>query len=467
MDTKVTRGLGATLVLAALLVASGAACANPLFAGAEESHERIGQVRALKQEISLLNLLNGLYLSQDQVDRLVSLARRAVETRETFLQEMNAAAEAYVESLRTFREALYSPYGAGDEAQRTVLASEVQTEKTPIAGLMEQLGQIEDEARTGFSDGQLAIIADFKPCLIPPKNLADPVAVGQASTTEREEAVLDIIRRMPEDLYRDRADVLADRIVALGEIEKGKLPADVRANTVATYLAKMNEVRQMPKEDFELTRHEVAESFRFFDDDVTYHRGHTRDLGPVSRHFLNPTALEVLEKWRIARLQDSPDASKPLAGAAAAPGPDRPAQVQKGLVRYGQQAQRMLHERRRMGRLNPAKAGELARKLRATRDIASIEHRFCAVSDVCDALDEVAVTPMSVQAMFMRVRGLAVLKQVPLAGPKSPRLRQIQDVTGLGHHLAQARALADKADVEGAYVVLARVAHQLEQFQAP
>jgi len=435
-------------------------------APSDANTQKGNEIRQIKGEISLLNLLNGLYLSREQLDQLIDLAEQATELRGQYLADAAPDLDDYIGELSLFRKALYSPSGATQEEKNRVFKWERRVEIMPRDMVAEKLGRIEERVRTVLSDGQIAIIEEFKPCLIPPKNLANPVAVGQASTTEREEAALDIIRRMPDRLYKERRLPIATMIVHSGEREKGKVPEDVKTQMIETYIRKMDEARRMSDVDFELNRRELAEEFRLFDDDVTYHKGHQRDLGKISRFLLSDVAAAVLPAYRDARAGDLPETHLPKV-AEGDPTERRVALRAGTVMQYGRLTRELLNERQRMGRLNVNDRNRLLKTLGAIRDMESVEDQFYAVGAVADELNAITITKASVRSMMIRVLALSHVKRVPT--PPAPQAARpmwlFQDITGLGTKVHKARECVQEDRIEEAYATLADVAACLADFK--
>ena len=309
-----------TMMVLAIVVVCGVGAsvsAQPFFEP-DGRHPGVEKMKDVRDEISVLNLLNGLYLSGDQVDSLLGLAERAAKIHDEFRSGVEAESSRCNATLSSLRDALYAPGGSIREQQRDARLVVKRVEHEPKGEMMEELGAIEDEARTVLSDAQVAIIDDFKPCLVPPKKLSDPVAVGQASTTERQDRILRRVRRMGERRYANERESIAERIVRQGEREKGKMPEDVRRGMVAAYVKKLDHARGLSDVDFELTARDLAESFRLFDDDKTYAHGRTRRVGKISRFLLNARGADVLARWRAARADVRASYSQPTVESARA-----------------------------------------------------------------------------------------------------------------------------------------------------
>ena len=430
-----------------------------------EEREKVAETIRLKAEISLLNLLNGLYLSPDQLDKLIELADRAVEMHRGYATGLATEPEAYVRQLDALREALYTATGPSEDVKRRAVELEVKVDLGPKRRMADELGRLEDEARRVLNDGQVAIIEGFQPCLIPPRTLADPVAVGQASTTEREEITLDVIRRMPQSLYAQRRETIADTIVRRGEREKGQVPEDVRQGMVKTYLGKMDELRGLDEVDFDLKKKDLAEDFQLFDDDVTYRKGHTRELGQISRYLLNSSALDVMKRWREARVHD--EAETELSDVGDSAHADWKTKLYARLLAgYERMALALVRERMRIGKLDRTDGHNAQEALADARRIPDLEKRFAAIDSIIGKLNAIAVTKASVDAMSLKVACLSYQKRVPgVVQPRRGRARPFDDVTGLGEMVQQADQDAARGRITQAYSTLARVAEYLKQFK--
>jgi len=465
MKTKPIDAIAISVTLVIAVIGPGApVCSAPRPRLATEVPGEVDEARELKREISLLNLLNGLYLSQEQLDALIPLAERAAELRERYLAQLASEAEAYSRELETLRDALYSTTGTTPEQKERALSWERRVELEPRDRVAEALGRIEDQARQLLSDGQIAIIEGFKPCLIPPKNLADPIAVGQASTTGREEVALDVVRRMPASLYSQQREAIAEAVVRFAEREKGAMPEDVRSAMLETYLGKLDEVRALSAVDFELRKRELAESFQPFDDDVTYRRGHTRELGAISRYLLDRQAAEILKRWRRERAADLP--ATPVAAAVDTdPRSRRQQREDRGLERYGRVVTALIRERSRLGSLSSGERREMEQAVSDASALPSLEKQFAALAEIADQLNERRVTHLSVRSMMAQVVGLAHIKRVPgIVGRRRGPATPIEDITGLGRMVAEARQQMERGRTREAYASLARVAAYLHDF---
>ena len=71
----------------------------------------------IREEISILNLLRGLYLSKDQGQKLLVLAQKAQQLRESALAPFLKEKDQIFGSFSKLRDALYLAPGAEKEAQ--------------------------------------------------------------------------------------------------------------------------------------------------------------------------------------------------------------------------------------------------------------------------------------------------------------------------------------------------------------
>jgi hypothetical protein len=429
-------------------------------------------VAEIKNEISFLNLLNGLYLSQDQYDRLIPLAEQAAAIHQKYTEEFSLAADPYIADLSKLRDSLYKTLGPSEEIKTRAVSGDAKLQKHPREQMLEDLGKIEDQARMVFSDAQLTVIRDFKACLIPPKNLRDPAAVGQVSSTEKEESLLDVIRRMPESLYQKRKTPIAEAVIKCEEREKGQMPDDVRAKMTEAYIAKMDNVRALGSVDFNLKKKQHAENFVMFDEDVKYQKGLYRELGNINKYFLNRNGADALKKYRDARSMDmaetSPEAAQTALSSKNNPGKDIALEKDQTLKKYQQQAVQLLRERQKKGLVPQQQALKIDRTIKASEQKKDAFQRFQALEKVVDQLNAMDLTRASAESMFTKIRFLALLKNTPLPqGVRGTETRPapLMDPTGLGGAIDSARETLKKGDLPKAYASLQGISDEIRQFR--
>ncbi|MBU0617143.1 MAG: hypothetical protein KKI02_05460, partial [Planctomycetes bacterium] len=172
------------------------------------------EVQQLRAEINNWNLINGLHLSADQI-------------RETTALYDQAAAPTWEIMERDRRSGV--PHRA--------------------------LFALEREVEQVLNTGQREVLAEYKACLIPPKNLKDPVRVGQASDNSRYEQWLERARKLSRKELAGQIDQALEREAEnLGELSRSE-----RQKRVALLRKTVRQAAGMSDTEFELSKAELAE----------------------------------------------------------------------------------------------------------------------------------------------------------------------------------------------------------------
>jgi hypothetical protein len=129
------------------------------------------QVQTLREEITLLNLLNGLNLTDEQSRNILNLAKEASAIREGSLMENAQLLAEFKAALLNLREGLADKNWKPDSELEKRAGQLNHKLKETREKTSDRLQALAEEAKGVLTPGQLAIVADFKPCLIPPKDL--------------------------------------------------------------------------------------------------------------------------------------------------------------------------------------------------------------------------------------------------------------------------------------------------------
>ena len=178
--------------------------------------EQQAEVVRLRGEINNWNLINGLHLTRNQIDRIVALHDAAV------------------------------PNGRA-----------TQTSGQRATGVPRfLLTSLERSVEEVMNPGQRQVVGDYKACLIPPKNLKDPVRVGQASDRSHHERWLARARKASGP----RLIKLVDGALEAEAKHLGELSPAEHQQRKALLLKTARQVAKMSDADFELNKAELAES---------------------------------------------------------------------------------------------------------------------------------------------------------------------------------------------------------------
>jgi len=172
------------------------------------------EIRRLRAEINNWNLINGLHLSAEQIEQIVSRYEQAAAPSWQLVR------------------------------------------RDPRTGLTRQaLVKLEREVEKLLNSGQREVLAEYKACLIPPKKLKDPVRVGQASDYSRYERWLEVARKLPARRLGRHIDAVLER-----EAEHfGELSRSERQKRVILLRRTVAEAARMSDAEFEAAKAQLAE----------------------------------------------------------------------------------------------------------------------------------------------------------------------------------------------------------------
>lgn len=179
--------------------------------------------------------------------------------------------------------------------------------KEKVEDLKKKMGEQAVRAEKVFSQSQKKVIADFQPCLIPPRNLKNPERVGQADSSGLFENVLTRLREVPEWRFDTAFDRFFQRHMGKTELHLGPLDEEVRRKEKDRLYAVACQARRMSDVDFSLKRGELAQRMGeegLLKDD--------RDLASaafrrkLARLFLRPGTSEIYAQ-RLQLMQESSD----------------------------------------------------------------------------------------------------------------------------------------------------------------
>jgi len=274
----------------------------PSFANTAQAVPRVQgmeELEELREEISLLNLLRGLYLSEDQLMQLCEIAVEADNAVKSTASPILRDRKEIVATFADLRNRLFM--APGQETQSQQKAQQINDRlKEAQENVREHLARLETRMASVMTSAQLEIIEGFVPCLIPPRDLKNPVRVGQAGAAEGPLArMTELIYATPEDVWNERKMILIGKVVQKIEEESGKLSDAMRNDLLNRLSATAKKIRTTDPVDFALKKGDLADELLLIDHTRRGARGH-KALGKVGKWFLSETALRILPRWKDA-----------------------------------------------------------------------------------------------------------------------------------------------------------------------
>lgn len=274
--------------------------------------EEMKQIEALREDINLLNLLNGLNLTDEQSSRVMNLAAEARAVRQGSLEENAQLLNEFKETLFTLKEGIMDKNWRPDpEIEKKAGQLNHRLKELKEEGFT-RLQALEGEAKGVLTPGQLAIIEDYKPCLIPPKDLKSPTRAGQAFDTAPAERFLTRARSIPDERYARARDILTEGF--LDRLEKHLGPLPDKTAKREEVLRVIEQARAMTDEEFALEKEDMASKLAPRPEhqlpQADPRQGqrpafgfHGRGIDKVGRFLLDERIIPILEK-RLALSKD-------------------------------------------------------------------------------------------------------------------------------------------------------------------
>ena len=211
----------------------------------------LNEVEELKYDIHILNLLNVLYLTPDQIDGLLEVHDRRKDLFYEVKEHLIGNSEQAKSAFMALRHALLS--GRSPEERVTRLAQQSNRGMKEFG--FESLDKYKDLAREAedlLNESQKVIVEHYVSCLIPPQNAINPLRIGQSGGDKRGRKMLERVRQMSDDTYRQRKGGIVDRVY--GRMEKmAKGRPNSSLDGVRQKVGEMlDNVRAMSDTDFKL-----------------------------------------------------------------------------------------------------------------------------------------------------------------------------------------------------------------------
>ena len=290
-------------ITALVMVITGTAMAN--YDKPFMQHDKWDRIQDINFQISTLNLVNGLYLSEDQLKSLLDLARQS----KTALKEFKAEYAGTFKEMETAYKQLRNEVMVGTGISKTTKAKVETLHEKELQiqfAFGNKIGKLEEKAKNLLTENQLHVVKEFSPCLLPPQKLGEPTRAGQSRETDEIKNVLRNLREIQNEQWNAFKEILLESHVkkvepVFGLRTKTQNQAEKKrmANIIERARA-MNETTFEPKID-DLAREVIAPiahlqaSVRKIEPFAKRYHG----FGKVGKLLLDPRCVQIYEERLI------------------------------------------------------------------------------------------------------------------------------------------------------------------------
>lgn len=242
----------------------------------------------LRRQVQLLNLINGLELTPEQMHVILERARQAQEKREALWDQ--ADVEGMDAVLEEIRDALMAGQAISPELSERFFAIRADNERL-VEAYQEEAIRLAQEIEGILEEHQLYALEHYVPCVIPPPG---EVRIGQAQGAGGGVAALERLRAMPARRFERHKEEIARRVLErIREHMRGAVVLLDEEAELERITGLIEEARALSDVDFELQKEALAEELL-----APYRAAYPQADRTVviARHLLDPAIIPLLEE---------------------------------------------------------------------------------------------------------------------------------------------------------------------------
>jgi hypothetical protein len=269
------------LVVVSLPLVSGCQSLQPVSAQAPPERGD------LRREVQLLNLINGLELTPEQMRFILERAQQAQDKRDALRDQ--ADVEEMDATLGEIRDTLMAGQTISPELTERFFAARADNERL-LEAYRGEVTRLAGEVEDVLEEHQLYTLEHYVPCVIPPPG---ELRVGQAQGAGSG-VVLERLRAMPGDRFERRKEGIARLVMKRLEARfHGRVLILDEAGELNRIVDLLERARSLSEVDFELQKEDLVEEL-LAPYQVT--QPPVEPTAVIARHLLDPVIIPLLEE---------------------------------------------------------------------------------------------------------------------------------------------------------------------------
>jgi hypothetical protein len=254
------------LIIISIIFLLSLISASPL--KASPFQDQFIELKYYHDRISVLNLLNGLNLSEQQMQKLLELNYDIKKFLENFKNDPDIVSlkARYKKDLKELYEYLLNhPEQEDKKLQDKAVACNAKMKEYFKNEYQNEMGKfynkILKKANKTLTPEQIEVVNSFKPCIVPPKDFRDPVRAGQALSDSRIKKMLENVRKIEDPQRLETVcERIANKIINITHERFYKMSADEKTNKRNEIIQTLKQANALSDTDYELKEDEIIQS---------------------------------------------------------------------------------------------------------------------------------------------------------------------------------------------------------------
>jgi hypothetical protein len=265
---------------------AGTACSLP-----QATRDRILKVEELRSEVSVLHLINGLHLTEQQTRALLAQCREAKAIRDAAIGRMAALLQDAETSFVALKQELIKDAVRQETLDSAGRANEALKHLKDDYDL--KMSELESQTNRLFTEEQQGVIRDFRPCVVPTKGERESGRVGQAAEPSGFVKVLEHLRTVPAAHLDEAKQRGCEMHFLRWQKHFGTLTEKEKAEVRKLFDAVVTEARAMSETKFEMSKLELAQRVEMPQSRKT--RPRLNEPGKTANLLLDERVILILE----------------------------------------------------------------------------------------------------------------------------------------------------------------------------
>jgi hypothetical protein len=264
---------------------------------AQSQEKDLQEVKEVKEDIQIINLLNGLDLNKEQMEFIINKAQEAQAIRNEISSRINACKSEMVKTYAAIKEEVATGRVTVQEEEKKAHAKLKHDIEKMGNSLKEKTDALAQEIGAKLEQFQLIALDNYKACIVP---IMTKGRIGQSDADTATVKILERVKTAPDAKYIRVKNKFLERLI---DKVKEKAPpgfqideAKIRSDITEAF----DKIRNMDDVDFQIDKTSIAQNLN---DKIFPPQSPMSRNDKIKKFLLSENVMPILED-RLSKIQE-------------------------------------------------------------------------------------------------------------------------------------------------------------------